>query len=142
MARSLRLRSILICARTCRFLISCLIRNRSQLCIGENSVRSPSVSEGCTRLSGFRLLELPSLTVGLLTRFTYGGNMNPKRFITALLIVSCCLLSASFVRAQDDKKPATKEAPAPRAKDGKKLLTAIDLMKISGVSAPRISPDG
>src|ERR1043166_1379033 len=68
--------------------------------------------------------------------------MNPKRFTTALLIISCCLLSASFVRAQEDKKPATKETPAPRAKDGKKLLTAIDLMKISGVSAPRISPDG
>ena len=68
--------------------------------------------------------------------------MNPKRFVTALLIVSCCLLSAPFIRAQDDKKPATKEAPAPRAKDGKKLLTAMDLMRISGVSAPRISPDG
>src|SRR5438552_15536623 len=68
--------------------------------------------------------------------------MNPKRFFTALLIVSCCLLSASFARAQDDKKPATKEAPAPRAKDGKKLLTAMDLMKIASVSTPRISPDG
>ena len=68
--------------------------------------------------------------------------MNPKRFITALLILSCCVLSASFVRAQDDKKPATKEAPAPRTKDGKKLLTAMDLMKIASVSTPRISPDG
>src|SRR5437879_1356497 len=68
--------------------------------------------------------------------------MNPKRFFTALLIVSCCLLSAVFARAQDDKKPATKEAPAPRAKDGKKLLTAMDLMKIASVSTPRISPDG
>jgi dipeptidyl aminopeptidase/acylaminoacyl peptidase len=68
--------------------------------------------------------------------------MNPKRLITTLLIVSCCLLSASFARAQDDKKPAKSEAPEPRAKDGKKLLTALDLQKIAGVSAPRISPDG
>src|SRR5436853_5863866 len=68
--------------------------------------------------------------------------MNPKRFVTALLIVSCGVFSASFVCAQEDKKPATKEAPAPRTKDGKKLLTAMDLMKIASVSAPRISPDG
>ena len=40
------------------------------------------------------------------------------------------------------KKPATKEAPAPRIKEGKKLLTAMDLMKIASVSTPRISPDG
>jgi dipeptidyl aminopeptidase/acylaminoacyl peptidase len=69
-------------------------------------------------------------------------SMNPKRLVTGLLIVSCCLLSASFVRAQDDKKPATKETPEPRARNGKKLLTAQDLLKVNGVSAPRISPDG
>ena len=68
--------------------------------------------------------------------------MNPKRFVTAFLMVSCCVLLASFVCAQDDKKPATKEAPAPRTKEGKKLLTAMDLMKIASVSTPRISPDG
>src|ERR1051325_791632 len=68
--------------------------------------------------------------------------MNPKRFIIALLIVSCCLLSASFVRGQDDKKTAIKESPEPQAKDGKKLLTAMDLMKINSVGSPRISPDG
>src|SRR5690242_14920280 len=69
-------------------------------------------------------------------------SMNPKRSIIALLIVSCCLLAASFVCAQDDKNIATKEAPEPRAKDGKKLLTAMDLMKINSVGSPRISPDG
>src|ERR1051325_6622881 len=67
--------------------------------------------------------------------------MNPKRFIIALLIVSGCLLSASFVRAQDDKKTAIKELPEPRAKDGKKLLTAMDLMKINSVGSPRMSPN-
>ena len=68
--------------------------------------------------------------------------MDPKRFVTALLIIFCCLFSASFVCAQDDKKPAAKEGPAPRTKGGKKLLTAMDLMKIASVSTPRISPDG
>ncbi len=34
------------------------------------------------------------------------------------------------------------EAPAPRAKDGRKLLAAVDLLKINGVGAPHISPDG
>jgi dipeptidyl aminopeptidase/acylaminoacyl peptidase len=67
--------------------------------------------------------------------------MTPKRLVIALLIF-CFASSASFVRAQDDKKPTTKEAPEPLAKDGKKLLTALALMKINGVSAPRISPDG
>ena len=68
--------------------------------------------------------------------------MNPRRFIITLLIVSCCLSAGSFIRAQDDKKPAAKEAFEPRARDGRKLLTAVDLMKINGVGAPRISPDG
>jgi dipeptidyl aminopeptidase/acylaminoacyl peptidase len=62
--------------------------------------------------------------------------MNPKRFVIALLIVSCCLTFATVVSAQP------KDPLAPRAKDGKKLLTATDLMKINGVGAPRISPDG
>src|SRR5882672_10342179 len=66
--------------------------------------------------------------------------MNPKRFLSALLLL---LFSLSIlVSAQDDKKPPAKEAPAPRAKGGGKLLTALDLLKVAGVGAPRISPDG
>jgi dipeptidyl aminopeptidase/acylaminoacyl peptidase len=72
--------------------------------------------------------------------------MNRKRFATALLILLCLIALATFVSAQektkDDNTSAKNEAPAPRAKDGKKLLTALDLMKINAVSAPRISPDG
>jgi dipeptidyl aminopeptidase/acylaminoacyl peptidase len=68
--------------------------------------------------------------------------MNPKRFSFALLILLCLIAPATFVHAQEDKKPTKSEAPEPRAKDGKKLLTAMDLMKVAGVSAPRISPDG
>lgn len=34
------------------------------------------------------------------------------------------------------------DAPEPRTKDGKKLLTSLDLMKVANVGGPRISPDG
>jgi dipeptidyl aminopeptidase/acylaminoacyl peptidase len=67
--------------------------------------------------------------------------MTPKRLVIVLLIF-CFAASASFVVAQDEKKPPAKEAPEPRAKDGRKLLTAMDLMKINSVGNPRISPDG
>src|SRR5713226_4267796 len=73
--------------------------------------------------------------------------MNRKRFATALLLL-CFMGLASPTFAQDkpaspdDKKPAKNEAPEPRTKDGKKLLTAVDLLEVAGVSAPRISPDG
>src|SRR5437660_10448039 len=65
--------------------------------------------------------------------------MNPKRFTVTLSILVC--LTAIAVNAQENSKPKT-DPPAPRAKDGKRLLTALDLMKINAVSAPRISPDG
>src|SRR5437660_2647095 len=72
--------------------------------------------------------------------------MNRKCFATALMVLLWLMATAALVSAQEktseDKKPSQNEAPAPRAKDGKKLLTALDLMKINGVSAPRISPDG
>jgi dipeptidyl aminopeptidase/acylaminoacyl peptidase len=42
----------------------------------------------------------------------------------------------------DDNKPATSTPFEPRAKNGKKLLTALDLMKVVNVGAPRIAPDG
>jgi dipeptidyl aminopeptidase/acylaminoacyl peptidase len=73
--------------------------------------------------------------------------MNSKRFATGLLLL-CFMAPLSLVWAQDkpaspdDKKPAKNEAPEPHAKGGGKLLTALDLMKINAVSAPRISPDG
>ncbi|HVS80850.1 MAG TPA: S9 family peptidase [Pyrinomonadaceae bacterium] len=73
--------------------------------------------------------------------------MNLKRFATTLLLL-CFMAPLSSAWAQekpaspDDKKPAKNEAPEPRTKDGKKLLTALDLLKVAGVSAPRISPDG
>src|SRR5439155_1590427 len=72
--------------------------------------------------------------------------MNRKRFAIALWVLLCLIATAVFVSAQEktaeETKPAKNEAAPPRARDGKKLLTALDLMKINGVSAPRISPDG
>jgi hypothetical protein len=72
--------------------------------------------------------------------------MNMKRIATTLMVLLCVIAPAVFVSAQEqtptDKKPAKNEAPEPRTKDGKKLLTALDLLKINAVSAPRISPDG
>ena len=64
--------------------------------------------------------------------------MTPKRFITTLIIL---LALTAGALAQEDAKPKA-DPPAPRAKDGKKLLTAMDLLRINGVSNPRISPDG
>ncbi len=71
--------------------------------------------------------------------------MKPKFLVTALTIVLALAMTSA---AQDksaspsDNKPAKNDAPEPRTKDGKKLLTALDLLKVAGVSAPRISPDG
>jgi dipeptidyl aminopeptidase/acylaminoacyl peptidase len=68
--------------------------------------------------------------------------------LKSLITLTILILLVSGASAQDkpatsaDSKPAKTEAPEPRAKDGKKLLTALDLMKIAAVSAPRISPDG
>ncbi|HEY5839431.1 MAG TPA: S9 family peptidase [Pyrinomonadaceae bacterium] len=64
--------------------------------------------------------------------------MNPKRFFAILFAV--VVIAVGAVTAQEGSKP--KADPEPRAKDGKKLLTAVDLLKINGVGAPRISPDG
>jgi dipeptidyl aminopeptidase/acylaminoacyl peptidase len=62
--------------------------------------------------------------------------MNPKRLSIVLAVLLCLMAPAAM--AQD--KPA--KNPEPRAKDGRKLLTAVDLLKISVVGGPRTSPDG
>src|SRR2546421_1922695 len=66
--------------------------------------------------------------------------MNPKR-ITITLTIVLCLIATAAIRAQENSK-AKSDLPEPRAKDGKKLLTATDLLRVNGVTAPRISPDG
>ncbi len=62
--------------------------------------------------------------------------MNPKRILIALVIFLGLIAPAAL--AQDK----TAKNPEPRAKDGRKLLTAADLMKVAVIAAPRTSPDG
>jgi dipeptidyl aminopeptidase/acylaminoacyl peptidase len=70
--------------------------------------------------------------------------MNPKRY--ALVLMICLtLMPATRVPAQaaaTDSKPVKADTPAPRAANGKKLLSATDLLKINGVGNPRFSPAG
>lgn len=73
--------------------------------------------------------------------------MNPKRKLFTLVLMMCLsLVPTTLLQAQpapaDDKKSEKDERPEPRAPNGKKLLTAVDLLKVNAVGAPRISPDG
>jgi dipeptidyl aminopeptidase/acylaminoacyl peptidase len=75
--------------------------------------------------------------------------MTPKRFSALLLLFLCFAVPTSSLRAQDkpaatpdEKKPVQPVVPEARTKNGKKLLGALDLMKVAAVSSPRISPDG
>lgn len=68
-----------------------------------------------------------------------------KLFIALPMLLLCFALSPSQLLAQepaDSKKPPTVMAREARAKNGKRLLSALDLMKVANVAAPRISPDG
>ena len=75
--------------------------------------------------------------------------MNSNRATVALLVLLFCLAPAwsqTYEKSTESDPVAnsvrSEELPEPRAKNGKKLLTATDLMKVNGVSGPRISPDG
>lgn len=74
--------------------------------------------------------------------------MITKRLAIALLLSLAFVVSAAPLAAQEaansssEKKPAAASVPEARTKDGKRLLGALDLMKLAAVSAPRISPDG
>ena len=61
-------------------------------------------------------------------------------FILAMMVAA----ASAPPRAQEKpaEKPAKKEMPPQKNKDGKKLLTALDTLKIAGVGGPRLSPDG
>lgn len=67
--------------------------------------------------------------------------MNRKR-CSILLLVFLCLMAPAALAQDKPASPAKTAAPEPRTKAGRKLLTALDLMKIAGVGNPRISPDG
>ena len=69
-----------------------------------------------------------------------------RRFLTLFLFL--CLIAVPANSFAQDKPAATEEqkttakVPEPRARNGKRLLSALDLMKISTVGNPRLSPDG
>jgi dipeptidyl aminopeptidase/acylaminoacyl peptidase len=74
--------------------------------------------------------------------------MKPERFAHRLVLVLTVLLTVIVITAErtsratsDDTKPST-TASEPRAKNGKRLLTAFDLTKVVNVGSPRIAPDG
>ena len=70
--------------------------------------------------------------------------MKPDRFAPRLLVLLAVTLAVTvFATALTyANKAVASDAPEPRAKNGKKLLTALDLMKVATVGSPRIAPDG
>jgi Tol biopolymer transport system component len=70
--------------------------------------------------------------------------MRDSRVMAAVVLATS--LVAVPVTALAQERPAAKldrqQAEAPKTKDGKKLLTAQDTLKVAGVGGPRISPDG
>lgn len=67
--------------------------------------------------------------------------MKTHRFALPLFFLFAITLTATLWTTQTTVD-ASSDASEPRAANGKKLLTAFDLMKISNVGAPRIAPDG
>jgi dipeptidyl aminopeptidase/acylaminoacyl peptidase len=73
--------------------------------------------------------------------------MNPKHLPARLVIAICCLFIVSPAllaqeKLETDRQSTAKAPPEPRTKDGKRLLTALDLMKVAGVGGVKLSPDG
>ncbi len=72
-------------------------------------------------------------------------NWRTRPFVLVLCASMAAIMGASSWVAAQEKPAVTaaqKEPEAPKTKDGKKLLTAQDTLRIAGVSAPRIAPDG
>ncbi|HEV8371419.1 MAG TPA: S9 family peptidase [Pyrinomonadaceae bacterium] len=68
--------------------------------------------------------------------------MKTLRFALPLLVLCAVTLTVTVRATADDNKPASSEILEPRAANGKRLLTALDLMKIANVGTPRIAADG
>jgi dipeptidyl aminopeptidase/acylaminoacyl peptidase len=71
-------------------------------------------------------------------------GMKTRRFALPLLVLLAIALTATvwINRAAANIDTPASETPEPRTKDGKRLLTAQDLLKISNVGSPRLAPDG
>ncbi|MDQ2855401.1 MAG: S9 family peptidase [Acidobacteriota bacterium] len=68
--------------------------------------------------------------------------MKPLRLVFCLMILLCFKAPAILAQQDSAKPPSKNEAREPRFKDGRKLLTALDLLKTGVVAGPKISPDG
>jgi dipeptidyl aminopeptidase/acylaminoacyl peptidase len=68
--------------------------------------------------------------------------MSLRKSCVVLLLIACLATSALLLQAQDSRTETQNTPTATRAHNGKKLLSAMDLMKIATVGSPRISPDG
>ncbi len=64
-------------------------------------------------------------------------------FLFAILCAVSAITSApAGVQAQEMKPKQDSEAPAPRSKDGKKLFSTMEALRLARVFSPRMSPDG
>jgi len=71
--------------------------------------------------------------------------MKSYRFALPLtFLLTVTVITTVHVRrvTADDSKPIASTVHEPRARNGKKLLTALDLMKVVNFGSPRIAPDG
>jgi len=66
-----------------------------------------------------------------------------KNFIALFFLALCFALPLPQPCAQEGSAAkTTANAPDARTKDGKRLLSALDLMKVATVGSPKVSPDG
>jgi len=63
------------------------------------------------------------------------------RMLTMLGLLALILAAAGALRAQEEGQKEAKQEP-PRSKRGKKLLTAMDALRVSSVGGVALSPDG
>lgn len=68
------------------------------------------------------------------------SRANAFAFRTAMICAAACLFAPLPMRAQESGA-ASATAPA-KSKEGKRLLSTADALRIHGVNSPRLSPDG
>lgn len=65
-----------------------------------------------------------------------------QTFAWTVMVALSCAAPATIRAQQESKKADEKQPQAPRAKSGKKLLTAMDALRVSSVGGVAVSPDG
>lgn len=62
---------------------------------------------------------------------------NMRRFLWGVALAANAAIPLPAQEGAPAKTAAAKEAPAPRSKDGKKLFTALDTLRVQNVGAAR-----